>query len=280
MVNIPYHAARVVAGLNRKIYQRILPIMASRSVDIGERIPVTVYTMSCERDVPEQVACIYSFLKNVGIPNSFNIVSDGSHSERSKKLLKSISSCIKVLSMSDIVPPDLPPAIKAYAEKTWPGKKFAMMWSLPIDGPTIYTDSDILFFPDAAELNGVCRDSDDRPWYLPDLPGSLDERVLAGKHETVNPVNIGFILFKKPLDWKLAISRLEALTEPYDYFTDQTLIHLALHQAEARPFDVARYVLQVDDQFRYFDGYAGGHIALRHYVSTIRYKFWLGKLWQ
>jgi hypothetical protein len=52
------------------------------------------------------------------------------------------------------------------------------------------------------------------------------------------------------------------------------MTHLTMHENGGRPFDPAKYVLQLDDQFGFADNYAGTRLALRHYVNPVRHKFW------
>jgi hypothetical protein len=103
----------------------------------------------------------------------------------------------------------------------------------------------------------------------------MDERVIYDESEKVNPVNGGFIVFKEPLDWSLALERLSKLEELNDYFTEQTLVHLTMHYNHAKPLCSKRYVLSVEDQFIYPDKYAGKEIVMRHYVNDVRHKLWL-----
>ena len=41
-----------------------------------------------------------------------------------------------------------------------------------------------------------------------------------------------------------------------------------------QPFDPAKYVLRLDDQFIYADQFADPRLVLRHYVDPVRHKFW------
>jgi hypothetical protein len=47
-----------------------------------------------------------------------------------------------------------------------------------------------------------------------------------------------------------------------------------MHQNGGRPFDPAKYILQLGDQFVFADHYASARVALRHYVNPVRHKFW------
>ena len=96
MVNIGYHTARIQGQTIRSTYQVALPLIVNIPIDQNRAIPVAVYAFSCQRDLPEQVASIRSFIRYVGVPDSFTVVSDGSYSPESCHLLSRINSCVAV----------------------------------------------------------------------------------------------------------------------------------------------------------------------------------------
>ena len=88
-------------------------------------------------------------------------------------------------------------------------------------------------------------------------------------------MNTGVLLLFEKLDWSLSIQRFLELEGEPNFFTNQTMTHLTMHESGGRPFDPTKYVLQLDDQFVYPDQYAGASLALRHYVNPVRHKFWI-----
>lgn len=275
MVNIGYRAARLQGKLNRFLYQRFLPRIINSPVEQSQTISASVCAFSCQRDLPEQVASLRSFLRHVGIPKRFTIISDGSYSEQSLKLLSKIHACVEVVPLQKFAIARLPQAVYDYAEQNPLGKKLAAILSIPIVETTLYVDSDILFFAGAKDLVTLVAADDGQSYYLPDAAQALDTRLLKDESETINPVNSGFIVLKNRLDWTLAIERLLALKEPPNYFGEQTMVHLTMHQNNALPLCSQQYIVARDDEFIYRDRYAGDNIALRHYVSPVRHKFWL-----
>lgn len=224
--------------------------------------------------MPEQVASIRSFLRHVGRPVMFNVVSDGSYSESSKRLLQDVDPCVSVREAADWVPKDLPENIYPYLKNHPTGRQLALIMSLPLEKPALYVDSDILFFAGAGDLHTLAERRDVPALYLADCRFSGDERLLRRPDEANNPANTGFLLLFQKLDWSLSVQRfLEMKGEP-NFFTNQTMTHLTMHANCATPFDSGKYVLQLDDQFVYSDRYAKPAIALRHYVNPVRHKFW------
>jgi hypothetical protein len=146
--------------------------------------------------------------------------------------------------------------------------------SLPAGGPALYLDSDVLFFDAGFDLVRRVHEQNISAYYLADCQFSGDPRLVRDSAEQKEPVNTGVLLLFKKIDWSLSIDRFSQLDGEASFFTNQTLTHLAMHANGARPFDPAKYVLQLDDQFVYPDRYAGPNLALRHYVNPVRHKFW------
>lgn len=274
MVNIGYHTAKIHGRFNRSLYKVALSQIVSIPIKQTRQVPVSVYAFSCERDLPEQVASIRSFIRHVGIPDIFAVVSDGSYTESSCNLLRRVHPCVKVIPLQNFLRKDLPQCVHDYAQLHPLGKKLSALMSIPVNGATIYTDSDILFFPGGIDLIDLSKSDDKYSLYLPDCSISLDERIIYDDSEKSNPVNGGFIFFRHEFDWSFAIERLANLQEAPTYFTEQTIVHLTMHHNHGKPICSKTYVLNVEDQFIYPDKSASKKIALRHYVSDIRHKFW------
>ena len=236
-------------------------------------IPIDVFSYSSERRLTEQVASIRSFLKYAGRPHRFIVVSDGSHSERSIDMLRSLDECVAVEQVPAPAP-NLPTKFDSYLRNHPTGKQLSLIMSLPQEKPAFYIDSDVLFFQAAPRLNEYLTKGNAPAFYLQDCDFAGDERLLHSTQEKAGPVNTGVLLLLRRLDWSLSINRFLELTGEPTFFTNQTMAHLTIHANAAQPFDPAAFVLQLDDQFVYDDRYAGPDLVLRHYVDPVRHKFW------
>ncbi len=275
MVNIGYHAAKIQAKLLRNAYKSSLSSLVSFPIKQDRQVPIKVYALSCERDLPEQVASLRSFIRYVGVPDTFTIMSDGSYTDQSIQLLRNVHPCVDVQLLTKFQRDDLPRSVHAYAAQQAMGKKLAALMSIPIDGATLYTDSDILFFQGASDLVDLANSEDTHTYYLPDCKNSLDKRLIYEDIEMQNPINAGFILFKKALDWNESVKRLSNLEEFPNYFSEQTIVNLTIKRNHGIALAREKYIMNVDDQFMYPDKFATKQIAMRHYVSDVRHKFWL-----
>ena len=274
MWNFGYHLARARGALIRNCYHALLPAIVRQPIANENQLPVDVFSYSGKDALPEQVASARSFLKFAGRPASFTIVSDGSYSDRCISLLQEIDPVIRVVDSSDFVPDNVSSIVRQYFSKHATGKQLAVIFSLPRERPALYFDSDVLFFRGARALAELVRKKEAPALYLPDCQFAGDDRLLRDESERMQPVNTGaLILFERP-DWSKALQRFHDLSEPPNFFTNQTLTHLALHASGAQSLDPQKFVLQLDDQFILRDAYARSSIALRHYVNPVRHKFW------
>jgi hypothetical protein len=270
--NIGYHLARFHGRLVRKIYLLFLPLIIRWPIRNAKSLDVDVFAYSSEENLAEQVASVRSFLRHAGKPARFIIVSDGSHSARSVRLLQQIDPTVSVRRASNSVTAS--DKLSQYLATHPTGKQLNLIMNLPENRPALYADSDVLFFHGAKMLDEWLGNRATAAFYLADCEFAGDERLLRGEGEKARPVNTGFLLLFQQLDWSLSLQRFGEMEGAPNFFTNQTMTHLTMHQNGAKPFDLARFVLKLDDQFVYPDRYAQPDLVLRHYVNPVRHKFW------
>jgi hypothetical protein len=273
MPNYGYHLARAQGRFVQAAYQLFLPFVAARKIQCTRNVPIDVFSYSGRRRLAEQVASIRSFLKNAGRPNRFVVVSDGSYSAEDIALLRRVDQCVSVEQVPE-PPANASVSLASYLRTHPTGKQLALIMSLPRGQPALYTDSDVLFFAAAPGLENYASSESAPAYYLQDCGFAGDERILRDGDQKSAPVNTGVLLVRQRLDWSMSIKRFAQLQGDPTFFTNQTLTHLSMHANGAQPFDPAKYVLQLDDQFIYADHYAGPDLVLRHYVDPVRHKFW------
>ena len=274
MINFGYHLARAEGAATRRIYRASLRAIVGRRIQPTRTLPFEVYSYSGEAALAEQVACIRSLLRHGGRPTKFTVVSDGTYSAQSIALLQSLDPSGAISHASDGAPADASGKLREYLTAHPTGKQLALIMSLPQHGPALYIDSDVLFFRGADALQSLGTGNAAPAQYLADCQVSADERLFRSAAERENAVNTGVVFLRDKLDWSLGLERFLELDSAPNFFTNQTITHLAMHANGATALDPAKFVLQLDDQFVYPDRYAGPAIALRHYVNPVRHKFW------
>jgi hypothetical protein len=265
----------------RRAYARALPQVVARPMRPSGRLPFDVLSFSCERDLPEQVASLRALLGRAGRPERAAVVSDGTHTPRSRALLERVDPCVRVVDWTALVRPDLPPAVLSYAAASAMGKKLAVEVSLPRTRPLLYVDSDVLVLPGAGaplreELEAALHRG--TPSYLLDPEDVYLDSRLLGPGELTEPLNAGLLVLPTPLDWRPALSRLAALDGAPEFHSEQTLVHLTVRAAGGRPLDPARWVVASDDMPDRRDRHRGPEVVVRHYTTPVRHKFWLAVL--
>lgn len=272
MPNYGYHLARARGRAVRKVYELSLRLLAP--IEAQRAFPLEVFAYSGEAALPEQVASIRSFIRHVGRPKQFNIISDGTYTLASRQILERLDSCVSVGDAGEWIPQGLCETFRPYLTNHPTGRQLALIMSLPTEDPVLYCDSDIRFFAGAGDIYSYLERRDVPAFYQADCRFSGDDRLLRDAGETANPVNTGFLLLFRKLDWTVSLERFAALESDPTFFTNQTITHLTMHANGAASFAPEKYVLRLDDQFVYPDRYANPNIALRHYVNPVRHKFW------
>ncbi len=274
-MKIGYHFALRWARLRRVVYTRRLSHVVARPMRAAPESGAAFYSFSGTRDLPEQVASLRSFLRHAASPRKIVVVGDGSHTAADREVLKALHPRLETRHWDEFIRKDLPATLMAYARGYPLGKKIAVLMSIPPEGSWLFSDSDILYFPGAGDIRRRLDETTNPPEFLEDCYPSLDERLVRSEAEKRPPVNSGFVLVHRPLDWNVALERLEGMAGEPGYFTEQTLFHLAVRQSGGRPLPGDRYVIQSDDQWVAQDRHTGPGVVLRHYFSSIRYKMWL-----
>jgi hypothetical protein len=190
-----------------------------------------------------------------------------------------------VVDYQDMIRPDVPRAIEPFIKRSGMGMKLAIEWSMEIEGPTMYSDADVLFFPKIAELPEALAE-DGQPRYLQDFDSRFLDARLVGDGEREPPTNAGLQLLFRPLEWGPALERFKAAVDPQSLVSggwevEQAVVHLAMRASGGAPLPRDRYVLEVDDEHDWRDRYGGPQIALRHYCfsNAVQRKLWLN-VWE
>jgi len=273
-----YHLAQRRARLRSQKWAARLERLESVNGDASaRRLPIQVVCMLGRKAMAEATVTVRSLLLHAGRPDALTLVSDGSLTADDRTTLERALAPGRVVDLEDIIADDLPRPVADRLEDHWMVRKQAVLMSLPRDRPALFIDSDVVFFPGAVSLASDLAKLGDRPAFMADINPSLDSNLLRGGDPLDPPLNSGFLYQPRSLDWSLAVDRFAAL--PLDgrlAFTDQTMSHLTFHAAGAAALDPGRYVLKIDDQFRFADRYANRpSVVCRHYVGTIRHKMWL-----
>lgn len=273
-MTIGWRLARLEGRAVRALYRVSLPVVSRRAIDTERRIPMSMVSFSSSSDLAEQVLSIRSMLKHAGRPTRFVVVSDGSHDDRQIALLERLDPCVSVVRWDEFATADALEATTSLTRSTPMGKKLAIELSLWDDGPTAYLDSDVLFFAGSHCLGSLVEGDGPAAWFLSDCDAYLDSRMLREADRSLEPVNAGFFVLQQPISWDGALKRLDALDEDFTWMSEQTAVHVAMHEAGAQSLDASAYVLSDRDAWGWADRFTGPDLVMRHYTTPVRHKMW------
>lgn len=241
----------------------------------GPDLPVALATVTGAIDFPAIVPMLTGFLANVGTPSAILVVDDGTLDERQRECIRSISPLVEFFAPR--LDPDLPAhaELERYMAAEPMGKKLAMLIELTAPGrpPLLYTDTDVWFSDRSGELVDLLQSPVESPWFMPDRSStSLDSRFTD--HDRPH-VNSGFMLLPSGMDWTDALAASVDMIDRPEWFTEQTVVHQAIHQHGARCLPPERYLLSWDDRRSRADLADADDVVVRHYVVPVRHKYWV-----
>ncbi|RZK45168.1 MAG: hypothetical protein EOO61_00925 [Hymenobacter sp.] len=251
----------------------------------GMHIDIEVVSFSSCRDFEEQVLSILTFIKNIGIPSCWTLYSDGTHTAEQISISENAFGFLKIIQ-NNTYHNSLPGEIKDtlivhkkylldYANKSPLGKKLLYYLNFSIKKPTIFLDSDVLFYQKASCIRNILEENVDG-WFLPDAEwGNLDSRYIARTNPQHYQINSGLFFLKREIkSISVGLDFLKCMSGNYEYFSEQSVFHIILSNNNLFPLDPRVFVLNSDDQFDFSYLYSRENIAARHYTSPVRHKMW------
>lgn len=278
--------------VNRKKFARQVAIglyHLVNQVSKKKTIEMEVASFSSFNDFHEQVLSVLSFIRYVGKPIKWTLYSDGTHTQAQINQLESNFDFLKVAegldwseieSLKGLCKEELEPYenyLIDYAKKYPLGKKLFYYLNHPIEKPTLFIDSDILFYEHANVLKLILTEKPKaNGWYMPDVSwGCLDSRYKALNSEQVYQVNSGFIFANEAFkNIKESLDFFKTYNFTYEYFSEQTVYHHLLKNNSYMPLTPKTFILDSGDQFDFSYLFSPKQMAVRHYTGPVRHKMW------
>jgi hypothetical protein len=233
-------------------------------------------SFSGARDFEEQMLSLLTFLRWVGLPRSWIVFSDGTHTDEMRDLLEAQFpwASLRSWELSKPLVSGEANFLFEYAQQHAMGKRLIAYSTLPLQAPTLFLDSDVFFYAKAAELLAPVF-AGPQNWFLPDMDwGTLDTRFLAKNSRDLYQSNGGFYLLKPGFSWEPVLDFLKQLDNEFQYFSDQTAFHVAFKEQGVMALDPRVFVLHCDDQFALGLNESPREMAIRHFVAMVRHKIW------
>jgi hypothetical protein len=233
-------------------------------------------SFSGARDFEEQMLSLLTFRRWVGLPRSWIVFSDGTHTDEMRDLLHARFpwASLRSWELSKPLVSGGSNFLFGYAQQHAMGKRLIAYSTLPLQAPTLFLDSDVFFYAKAAELLAPAF-AGPQNWFLPDMDwGTLDTRFLATNSRDLYQSNGGFYLLKPGFSWEPVLDFLKQLDNEFEYFSDQTAFHVAFKEQGVMALDPRVFILHCDDQFALGLNEAPREMAIRHFVAMVRHKIW------
>lgn len=252
-------------------------------------IEMEVASFSSFNDFQEQLLSILSFVRYVGIPLKWALYSDGTHTQEQIDQIEKSFDFVKVVkgmnwseidSLKGLCKEELEPYdeyLLHYCKTSPYGRKLFYYLNHTIEKPTLFIDSDILFYEHANAFELILSEKPGaNGWFMPDVNwGCLDSRYMAINTEQVYQVNSGFIFANGPFErTKESLDFLKTFNFTYEYFSEQTIYHHLLKNNVYMPLTPKTFILNTADQFDFSYLCHPKEMAVRHYTGPVRHKMW------
>jgi hypothetical protein len=220
----------------------------------------------------DQLLSIYSFVHYAGVPIKWIIYSDGSYTQTHTDIFKREFPFVALVNWDVNSKNTNEELLKDYISKYGTAKKVTLIAGHQYVNPTIFIDSDIVFYPNiAAYLNNPLLSKG--LWYVPDAIGNVSHFIAETK-DSIYPFNFGMLIMDGSFNFDDVYSYLEALKGQYAYFSDQSAFEYAFRKQGAQILDPRQFIIDTEDQFDFSMKYHPGDMAMRHYTGPIRHKMW------
>ena len=261
--------SKKIAQYNKNSFTRnIEETLSKLSFDKEKNLDLEIISFSGYGGFWDQVLSIISFVKNVGIPRRWIIYSDKCNSEEQKNIYSKFPF---------VVHTDWDVNYKGEfgANKDnfqWQLKKFVSFSKHHYNGTTIFTDSDILFYPLFKNYLNIINKGN---WFLPEPPDAQDSKKSASEKGSMYSFNAGFFILDGNIDFTPAIQYMSSDAAKSEYFADQEALNIIIQNLDQiNILDPRIFYLTVNDHFTISHAISYEKIAMRHFVGPVRQKMW------
>lgn len=241
-------------------------------------VNLNIISISGSYQFEDQILSIISFIVNVGLPNSWLVYSDGTHSTKQLELFTKLFSFIEVKMWSDITCnfPSEKHTFDSYIKKHPIGKKTFIVLNHRSEEPFIFADSDIVFYKPFKTYLPLLTHTNYSYYMVDNDWCCLDSNYMQTNDKEMFQLNSGLLLIQPSFKWGAAMDYLSYLEkiDKFEFFSDQTAIHIAFKNNTALPFDPRSFKVEMYDHFKLKVAPTTKQLSARHYVGTIRHKMW------
>jgi hypothetical protein len=279
--SIGFRAVKYLNDWRRDRFRRVSPERYIREYSTHALPGVHVYTLCGAASLQDEVLSMLSFLRHTGIPESWMIASDGSLTPEMEKTLLDLHPVVRIVPWRNFITEENREGVEYFAAKNPMGKKMAVVTALPTEHISVYIDSDILFFPGAFHLRDLLLNGPRDNYYVEEWARWFPAGFLSPEEEALPPLNAGFLIQGRPVDWTESFARLGRVMKEHpepeetlgqvSLLIEQTVVQIAYHRCGAKILDPKQYIINNADAWKLRDEFAHPD---RDYLSYLRPKLY------
>jgi hypothetical protein len=244
---------------------------------VKEKLPVKMVSFSGQKHKADQIYSLASFYINVGVPVEWLIISDGTYNDNDRLELELIPG-VKMVNWFDFKEVTNE-TLLLYGQKVPFGKRLHAYINQPLDITTIFTDTDILFFPSLKNKLSFLSATPDN-WFLSDHGPEYMEPYYWEKinKRLKHYLNAGFLVMNRKPDWNIALDYICNRQDFADwgYLTEQVAINLMFDKEKDNyPLDKENFIFNNRDCFHLYHEPDYSKVSMRHFAGKqARVKMW------
>jgi hypothetical protein len=207
------------------------------------------------------------------------VVSDGSLTRTAaEELLEWWPAPWSFLSWEDFLPRLTDSNLAAFARREPMGRKLAAVVGSALDGPTLYSDVDVLWFRFPASVDRLMSSAGPTLAMSPDMQPMYDKALVPSllPHLANQPFYCAGLLYAAGdfLHTRRTTGLLAYAAEHGTGVTEQTILAAVNHDLGAVSWPPDEVALLEDDRFSHAPSFINTRWAARHYVGQVRHIFW------
>lgn len=264
------------------LYRPLLDLLPVRPGGGGAPLPLTFLTFGGAAHRAMLRECLLSLSRSWPRLPRVRVASDGSLDlPQVRRDLRGWKGEIEVVAWRELTARlDAPcfAALLRFAERDAMGRKMAAVVATALEGPTLYSDVDLLWFRHPPTLDRLLAAPGPALALSPDCRPSYDSRLVPSRLPELGapPYYCAGLLFAQG-DFLAAgdvADLLDFAAERGIGVTEQTALAEACRQLGGSTWPAAEIALFEDDRASHGPSFRGRPWAARHYVGPVRHLFW------
>lgn len=260
------------SGFEKYIHSQSFNNYVEKKNTTAKKVDIELVTFTESKSFPDLILSILSFISMAGLPVKWTIYADDEFTTAQQNIFSQFNFLVCKNWFINISEQER----KKYSDK-WQFRKFKSFSTHPLNGTTIFLDSDVVFYQ---QFNKYKEHVKEANWYLPEPTDaySIDPRITERKDYRLGMyiINSGFMVLNETPPWEFGMAYLDECwtDDSVTHFSEQSAINIVFaNDLNGKVLEPRIFHVSTVDHFK-LSFVNTAHIAIRHYVGPIRYKMW------